>query len=411
MLGRIVRNAASMLLGTAMGEVLTTYAIGLAAISLGAAGFGTFAAAQAFVDPFGSLAGFGLGSVAVMVAARRGGTDAALLGTLLALLAAASSIAGVVAIVLGAITGSVPLPLLSVAALGMVVGPLTLAASLPFQFDQAMHKLVAIPLLVSVVRIATAGAAYYLLRTPLGFQLSGTIAALASVALMFWASRRTYARSFAFDPVLAKELLALAWPAAVLEFVVMAYMRGSYFLLSGAGPTVQGEYAAADRLVRPFLGLSGALAASALPSIARIAAARDFARLRVLYAKTIVRCLAAIVPLSVAASFVAPWVVRRFAPEYAAATSPFRVLLVGILFMFVNQLSSTFIVAMGRFRLIMAVALVNFVVYVALAVSLIPRFGATGAAIATTVMEAVNTLMQIVIVVSLLRAEQKKGRP
>ena len=72
---RIARNAISMLAGDAGGEVLTTYAVALAALSLGPAGFGILSAGQAFMDPFEVLAGFGLGSIAVTFAARWRGCD------------------------------------------------------------------------------------------------------------------------------------------------------------------------------------------------------------------------------------------------------------------------------------------------------------------------------------------------
>jgi O-antigen/teichoic acid export membrane protein len=53
-----------------------------------------------------------------------------------------------------------------------------------------------------------------------------------------------------------------------------------------------------------------------------------------------------------------------------------------------------FIVGTGRFRLIMTVGMCNLVVYVALASWLVPRYEAPGAALATTVMEGVNAILQ-----------------
>jgi O-antigen/teichoic acid export membrane protein len=104
-LARIARNAASILLGNAAGEAFTAYALGMAAVGLGAAGFGTLSTARAFAEPFQSLAGFGLSSVAITLAARRGGLDATLRGTILGLsgLFAVGSIA--LALGLAALTG------------------------------------------------------------------------------------------------------------------------------------------------------------------------------------------------------------------------------------------------------------------------------------------------------------------
>ena len=117
-----------------------------------------------------------------------------------------------------------------------------------------------------------------------------------------------------------------------------------------------------------------------------------------------VRVTQCLIPLLAVAAVVAPFLLRTYAPQYKDATLPFRILSVGALFMFLNQLSTTFVVALGRFRVIMVNSCVNFAVYVILATRLIPRFGATGAAAATSIMEAINTIIQVVIVLALLRS-------
>lgn len=403
-LARIARNAASILLGNAAGEAFTAYALGMAAVGLGAAGFGTLSTARAFAEPFQSLAGFGLSSVAITLAARRGGLDATLRGTILGLsgLFAAGSIA--LALGLAALTGrGGPLPVVALACVAIALVPLSAAASLPFQYAQAMHKVVALPFFLGLFRLGTAWLAWRAMRTVVGFQLSATLTGALSAALMLVVSRRVYGLRLRFDRGVARELLALAWPAAALEFVVMAYMRASYLLLHDAGARVQGEYAAADQLAKPVLVVTGALMASSLPTVAAIAAGREFDRLTRVFRTALVRALQVLVPLATGVFFLAPYILRKLAPDYVGATTPFRVLLVGTLFMCLNQLSSTFIVAMGRFRLFLMVAAVNFAVYLSLATRLIPRYQASGAAVATAVMEAVNTVMQLVIVAILLR--------
>ena len=64
---RILRNAGSILLGDAGGEVLTTYAVALTALSVGPSGFGTLAEVQAFMDPV-EIAAFWIISVGVLFA-------------------------------------------------------------------------------------------------------------------------------------------------------------------------------------------------------------------------------------------------------------------------------------------------------------------------------------------------------
>src|SRR5260370_25197646 len=105
--------------------------------------------------------------------------------------------------------------------------------------------------------------------------------------------------------------------------------------------------------------------------------------------------MSVLLPVAVVACIALPWLLTRWAPAYRDATAPFRILVFGGMFMFLNQLSSAFIIGMGRFRTIMFIALGNLVVYFALALYLGPRFAATGAAAATSIMEGLNTIIQL----------------
>jgi O-antigen/teichoic acid export membrane protein len=60
--------------------------------------------------------------------------------------------------------------------------------------------------------------------------------------------------------------------------------------------------------------------------------------------------------------------------------------------------------ALGRFRVVMGVAIVNLVVYVSVATALVPRFGARGAASATCSMEVLSMAIQLSIMWFLFRS-------
>jgi O-antigen/teichoic acid export membrane protein len=403
-LKRIVRNAAGILLGSASGEILTGYALVLSALTLGRAGFGKLSSAQALVEPFEQLASFGLALVAVAKASERGGCDGELRGTTLGIRLSFGVLASLAAIALAFATGrGDSFGILVVVCLGMLCTQGTAVALMPFEFDQAMHKPVAFPFLASVVRLATAYLAVYCLATPVGFQLSGLAAGLTSLALNVWLSRRLYRARFSFDWRLGRELLQAGWPIAAIQFIGMMYMRGSYFLLHSADLGAQGEYAAADRLVRPVLTLGGVLFMSSLPTLATLASEGRYAQMMAAYKKTVLRVVLVALPALGAVWVSAPWLLRRFVPDYAGATWPLRLLSIGTIFMCLNQLAGTFVYALQRQKLIMWVALANFVSYFSLALFLIPRYGATGAAGATMLMEGLNTLQCMAIVVYLLR--------
>jgi O-antigen/teichoic acid export membrane protein len=228
--------------------------------------------------------------------------------------------------------------------------------------------------------------------------IAGSVAVLILYALQAFAAHHYYPVKFHFDRELARRLIQVAWPAAVLEVVGMFYLRGSYFLLGSAGADALGQYAAADKLVRPFFSISSVIVASSLPTVATIAADHQYERLKRMYGKTILRATSALILVVTGAFIAVPWVLTRFAPAYVPAIGPFRILVFGGMFMFLNQISSTFIIGMGRFRTIMFIALGNMVVYFSLATYLVPRYSASGAATATSLMEGLNTIVQLIVV-------------
>lgn len=406
---RITRNAGSLLISSATGEVLNTYAIALSALALGPSGFGRLSAAQAFMDPFETLAGFGLVQVSIALGGARGSCDATMRKTVLTLRLAFACLAIAAAFSFAYALGRTEIsPLLALLAISSLTSPFTNAATLPFQCDQAMHRLIGVPFLVSLVRFATSYLAYWYICSPFGFQCSATLATMFGALATILFARHYYRGESSFDIALARQLFRSAWPIAVMEVVVMVYCRASYMLLYDAGPAVQGEFAAADRLVKPILTLAGAIIVSSLPTIAAMAGKRQYLEMLASYKRSCLRISLVLTPLTIVVWVLMPLLLRRFVPDYAEASTSFRILAVGAIFMFLNQLSSAFIISLGQFRLIMAISLANLGVYFTSASYLIPRYAAPGAAIATGVTEAINSLMQSAAVAVLLHRAIKR---
>jgi len=407
---RVARNVVAILVGDAAAEAVNTVSTARSALALGPGGFGVLSAAQAFVEPFRALAAFGLSVVCMTVAARRGGADGTLVRTLGGLHAFFALVATGVVLALSAATGAGgPLPLLSVVTLSMLPVVMTVAVRVPAQYEQAMHRLVVLPLGVSLVRLALIETAVRTGNTPFWHQSAITVSAVAGLAGTWWAVHRVYGLDGRWNRGLAMELLRTAWPIAVLDIVVTVYLKAAYLFLRPQGAVVLGTYAAAERLAQPLLGLCAAIVSSSLPLVARAAAHRDRHELAVAYRRTIRGATLFVLPTVAAAAVGAPWVLSRFAPEYARAARPLQILLAGVLFMFLNQLSSMFIIGVGRYRTLMIVAIGNLGMYVALASWLVPRYGAVGSALATTVMEGVNCVVQVVIVGVLLGSPRATG--
>lgn len=400
----ILRNALSILLGDAMAQILVGIAIAIAAKKLGPNGFGSLKEAQAFIEPFLGLAAFGLPQIALTFAASRKGCDGTLRGTVLWLHLVLVIGLSISALVFALCTHRTPMiPLLTVLILGALVAPISTASRMPFYFERTMHKMLFVPFLASIVQLGATYATAYQWNHVLGYQLAIAASLLVTAGLQLWVMQRYYPARLTFDFSLARSLVRVAWPSAIIAGIVITYSRGSYFFLRQSGKLAQGEYGVADTLIVPVLAIAGAVLISSLPTIATHAANGNYIELRRMYIRSIVRLLVGLIPMIGLAWFFAGWILHKYAPEYSGAVTPFRILLIGAGFMFLNQLSSTFITALQRLHLIMWVALVNLIVYLILASQLVPRYSSIGAAFATTIMESINSMIQVSIVFLLLR--------
>lgn len=410
-LRRALENAVSVIVGDAGGEVITAYTLAFVALKLGPAGFGQLTESQAFLEPFESLAWFGLTNVALTAAARRG-CDGKLRGTILGMQLGFGLVAASIALVVAKGSGRIAsLPLLMACIAAMMLSPFAQAASLPFQFERTMRRLLVLPFLAAACRLGATYAVSRKWNTPLAYQSAGIVGSLVLALLLSNRVRKHYPDRLVFDRALAKELVVAAWPAAILGLIVMTYARASYLFLHSAGAEVQGQYAAADRLLRPLLHVAAVLVISSLPTVATLAVKGEYDELIAMYHRGIRRVLLLTTPLLAAVWLLSGWVIRRWAPAYVGAIWPFCVLAVGALFMFLNQLSTTFVLAMSRFRVLMWIAAGNLVAYLVLAAILIPRYGAIGAAVAAAGMEAINTVAQLIVVSRLLEDARKQHRP
>ncbi len=409
---RIVRNTSSILINGAAGEIFNSYSVALAALTLGTIGFGTLSTAQAFMEPFSTLTMFGLGVVSITFAARRKGCDGELLGTLAALHGTLAVLSIALSVVLAFAWDRVAFfPIMAFVSISILQIAVTSPSNVPVQFTQSMHKFLMVPIVAGATRVGLVHLVVHFHNTPAAHQGAAAIAGLVGTALTFRISRRAFPMQWSVNWQLAKSILRIAWPAAVLECIVIVYTRASYFFLQGAGADIQGQYAAADRLSRPVLTLASALVASSLPSVSTLAATGDTKALWHSYRNALTRSASVLIPLAIAAGVFAPWLLKHLVPAYADSGRPFQILMVGTMFMFLNQISSMFIIGIGRFRLIMGVAAVNLAVYCVLASAWVPRYKAVGAALSTTMMEGINCIMQIIVLAWLLKtqSESRKG--
>jgi len=173
-------------------------------------------------------------------------------------------------------------------------------------------------------------------------------------------------------------VLREAAPLAVYAGLLLLSPRVEFLVLSVLrGDRVTGLFLSALNLVWPLSLVPSAVAAGAMPALTREALGTgDAVRRRT--AATV--CLFA-VPAAIGLVLVAPALVPFvFGAEYAGAAIWVRILAVGIVPIFLNGLLAWALIAAGRPSVPPRLLAVRIVAALGLALALVPRYGATGAA-------------------------------
>jgi O-antigen/teichoic acid export membrane protein len=205
------------------------------------------------------------------------------------------------------------------------------------------------------------------------------LSALPPLALAFVFLRRTAATAQGAPPpptsvgrtLRASSPLAVNGVLAILslriELLTLALLRGS---------REAGLFAAALKVIELMNVLPAAIAAGAMPALTREAASgTDPVRRRT---ASTVALLAA--PAAAGLVLVAPGVVTLLGQGYDAAATPLRILAPALLALFMNTVLLHALIASGRARRVPLLTAVRVAAATGLALALIPRFGAAGAA-------------------------------
>jgi O-antigen/teichoic acid export membrane protein len=167
----------------------------------------------------------------------------------------------------------------------------------------------------------------------------------------------------------------------------MLHARLAVFLLDAyTTPADVGIYGVAHKLTEPLAIVPAAIMAAVFPAISS-GAGRVPGRLRTL---TIAVLAGAGALVAFAGYFAAPFVVQLlYADQYAASAAPLRILVVTVLFTFVNYALTHFLVAERRVHVSVLFTAVTLAVNGAACALLIPLYGPTGAAMSLLASEAV----------------------
>lgn len=184
------------------------------------------------------------------------------------------------------------------------------------------------------------------------------------------------------DHLLGRRVMSYGLRGQVGGLITLLNLRLDFAILGAmAGPAVLGAYAVASKYAE-LLRLPGtALTWVCYPRLASLGEADAARQARRMLRPALLGIVAAAIPVALLAS---PVMRLLYGAEFAPAIDPARVLLVGMLLAGASGVASAYLYGRGSPGLNSLVLGLGLVVTVVLDLLLIPRFGAMGAAIAST---------------------------
>lgn len=195
---------------------------------------------------------------------------------------------------------------------------------------------------------------------------------------------------FRFDFSLAKNLFKEAFPLGLFFLTYSAYDHGidSFMLKTFAGPEAVGLYGLSYKIHSNLILIAAYLMNSLFPLISQFQT-RNKERLQRLYQKAFDLLFVLGFLGSVGILGLAPWAVKIIAgPNFAPSVLTLRILSIATFFAFLNHLAGYSLVALGKQKTLLKIALLALATNVFFNWLLIPRFSFYGAAFVTVLTEA-----------------------
>ncbi|MGH9151690.1 MAG: flippase [Acidimicrobiales bacterium] len=398
----VLRSSLTVVLVTVVQKLLALLLFRALALHYGPSQFGHWNTALAFVALFSVITDSGIDAIVVREAsARRSDLDRFVSTAVIAKMGLA-----VVAIALCASIAAV-MPYPSGVKVLIVLSALPLMLSFNSVYAdvlQARLKIGHVKMVGLTVSVLTTAGGFAVIWA--GWALTSLavvnfVLALPSVILYQRMAGAFVGARLTFDRRVASELLSESLPLAFSGMFGVIYYRLDTILLSVLGRSeAVGYYASAYKISEALNILPGALMISVFPLMSRYARNPVFqARLRVLYHTTFKYVLVVIAPVVITICVLAEHIVLIvYSPAYLPAVAALRWIIWAEIGMFLSPVVYHLLIASGRQRLLIAGAASMAVLNLALNLVLLPRFGAVGAAAATTLTELLGLAIGLVLV-------------
>jgi O-antigen/teichoic acid export membrane protein len=392
--GTIVKNVAFQYTSRVVGTIFGLATLAILTRYLGNTGFGQFTVATSYLQFVGTLVDFGLTITTVRMLAEPNADGKKILGNLLSLRLITAGIVFSLAIAIafflpwGSATqiaiavGSLSFILLSIHQLfvGLFQKNLRLEYS---SISEAVGR--------AVLFIAVAVTVYYnggLMHIMLAMGLAN----LVMVGLSYIFARGIQPITLAFDKIIIVGIYKRSWPIALSIIFNLIYLRGDVMVMKIVGrPEAEiGYYGAAYKPLDVITVIPMIFMGLVLPVFVHAWETNDREKiLRIVQRATDAVAILAFPVLVGGILLASPLILFISGPEYSASGPLLALLVIAAFMVFYGALYGHLIVGIGKQKLMTWVYAIDAVISIALYFYLIPRYGATSAAMITIFSETV----------------------
>lgn len=399
--GQIARTTAIQFGGKLIGMLATVATVALMTRTLGAAGYGAYVTAFAWLQVAFILVDFGLQMTAVTLIADPRRDARRMLSNLMGL-RLSSAIAMAVLAAGGVWLSGYPLAVKqSVAILAAVFVCADIIAVLTGLFQQRLTMARAaaaeiagkLAMLAGVAAIAAAGGGL------LPMVAATAAAALLHAALLWTWARRILPFTLRFEWTVWRDIFTATWPLALTIALNLIYFKMDTVILSWYRNAAEvGWYGAPYRILELCINLGYLFLGLVLPLLTKAAAANDRTRFAALLQRSFDVMVASTVPLVVGGALLAePLMALIAGPSFAASGPILAVLLVATSSILLAAVFGYGIVALGQQRRMIPFYAGNAACALAAYLIFIPRFGALAAAWLTVASETAILAANLVV--------------
>jgi O-antigen/teichoic acid export membrane protein len=246
-----------------------------------------------------------------------------------------------------------------------------------------------------------------------GLVIAFVAARAAALALAVWLTRTQIGNpGIRFDRAVWRDLQATAVPFGIFLVVMNLYSYVDSIMLGKMRSDAEtGLYTAAYKMYEGLTYAAAVLAAVLTPRLATLFVTdrRKHRRLALLGVSTSAGL--AILIGAAGYSLARPLIQLAFGPTFVAAAEPFRILCLGLTFVFPIWALYSVAISVNREQALLKMAVVGLTVNIAVNLYLIPRMGGNGAALSTVFGEFVSMLVLLGGVASALTSAPPEGAP